>query len=65
MQRLREVVGEPNEGTPIYNPNENVRLDGQDISREDLNEKMDKCGHSKKIVEVEENAYKTLNRLYS
>jgi hypothetical protein len=45
MQRLREVVGEPSEGTPIYNPNENVRLDGQNISREDLNEKMDKCGH--------------------
>lgn len=66
MQRLREVVGMDLNATQQPNLNaENLRLDEQQISRDDLNEKIQNQGNSQRIVEVEENNFKTLHRMYS
>lgn len=67
MQRLREVVGadlDANKQTKSQN-NESLRLDEQQISRSDLDKKIQNQGNSQRIVEVEENSFKTLHRMYS
>lgn len=67
MQRLREVVGadlDADKQTKSQN-NESLRLDEQQISRSDLDKKIQNQGNSQRIVEVEENSFKTLHRMYS
>lgn len=66
MQRLREVIGD-NANTNANMPQQmsSVRLDEQSISREDLDRKIQNQGNSERIVEVDENNYKTLKRMYS
>lgn len=67
MQRLREVVGadlDADKQTKSQN-NESLRLDEQQISRSDLDKKIQNQGNSQRIVEVEENNFKTLHRMYS
>lgn len=63
MQRLREVVGADQQ--PKDQDAESLRLDEQQISRNDLDEKIQNQGNSQRIVEVEENNFKTLHRMYS
>lgn len=63
MQRLREVIGDNANNMP-QQPS-SVRLDEQSISREDLDRKIQNQGNSERIVEVDENNYKTLKRMYS
>ena len=66
MQRLREVIGDnANTSTNIPQPSSSVKLDEQSISREDLDRKIQNQGNSERIVEVDENNYKTLKRMYS
>ena len=66
MQRLREVIGDnANTSTNIPQQPSSVRLDEQSISREDLDRKIQNQGNSERIVEVDENNYKTLKRMYS
>jgi len=65
MQRLREVIGD-NANANISQPlSSSVKLDGQSISREDLDRKIQNQGNSEHIIEVDENKYKTLRRMYS
>ena len=67
MQRIREVVGadlDADKQTKSQN-NESLRLDEQQISRSDLDKKIQNQGNSQRIVEVEENSFKTLHRMYS
>jgi hypothetical protein len=40
-----------------------VTLDGAQVSRQELQEKKDHTESGKKIVEIQENTFKTLNRL--
>jgi hypothetical protein len=63
MQRLREVIGDNANNMP-QQPS-SVKLDEQSISREDLDRKIQNQGNSERIVEVDENNYKTLKRMYS
>lgn len=63
MQRLREIVGDNANNMP-QQPS-SVRLDEQSISREDLDRKIQNQGNSERIIEVDENNYKTLKRMYS
>jgi len=63
MQRLREVIGDNANNMP-QQPS-SVRLDEQSISREDLDRKIQNQGNSERIIEVDENNYKTLKRMYS
>lgn len=66
MQRLREVIGDnANAKNMPQQPLSSVRLDEQSISREDLDRKIQNQGNSERIVEVDENNYKTLKRMYS
>ena len=66
MQRLREVIGDnANTNMPQQPLSSSVRLDEQSISREDLDRKIQNQGNSERIVEVDENNYKTLKRMYS
>lgn len=66
MQRLREIIGD-NANANVNMPQQmsSVRLDEQSISREDLDRKIQNQGNSERIVEVDENNYKTLKRMYS
>lgn len=64
MQRLREIVGD-NANVNMPQQMSSVRLDEQSISREDLDRKIQNQGNSERIVEVDENNYKTLKRMYS
>lgn len=66
MQRLREIVGD-NANANVNMPQQmsSVRLDEQSISREDLDRKIQNQGNSERIIEVDENNYKTLKRMYS
>lgn len=66
MQRLREVIGD-NANANISQPlsSSSVKLDEQSISREDLDRKIQNQRNSERIVEVDENNYKTLKRMYS
>ena len=63
MKRLREVVGDNKEET--ISVDISVDLDGEQISRKELDEKIEKQSNSQKIVEVSDGSYKTLNRMYS
>ena len=63
MKRLREVVGDNKEET--ISVDINVDLDGEQISRKELDEKIEKQSNSQKIVEISNGSYKTLNRMYS
>lgn len=63
MQRLREIIGDNANNMP-QQPS-SVRLDEQSISREDLDRKIQNQGNSERIIEVDENNYKTLKRMYS
>lgn len=63
MQRLREVIGDNANNMPQQSSS--VRLDEQSISREDLDRKIQNQGNSERIIEVDENNYKTLKRMYS
>lgn len=63
MQRLREIVG--NNANNMPQQPSSVRLDEQSISREDLDRKIQNQGNSERIIEVDENNYKTLKRMYS
>ena len=66
MQRLREVIGDnANTNTNMSQQLSSVRLDEQSISREDLDRKIQNQGNSERIIEVDENNYKTLKRMYS
>lgn len=66
MQRLREVIGDnANINTNMPQQPSSVRLDEQSISREDLDRKIQNQGNSERIIEVDENNYKTLKRMYS
>jgi hypothetical protein len=66
MQRLREVIGDnANINTNMPQQPSSVRLDEMSISREDLDRKIQNQGNSERIVEVDENNYKTLKRMYS
>lgn len=67
MQRLREVIGDnANANTNISQPlSSSVKLDEQSISREDLDRKIQNQRNSERIVEVDENNYKTLKGMYS
>jgi len=64
MQRLREVIGDNANNMPQQSSS-SVKLDEQSISREDLDRKIQNQGNSERIVEVDENNYKTLKRMYS
>ena len=66
MQRLREVIGD-NANANISQPlsSSSVKLDEMSISREDLDRKIQNQGNSERIIEVDENKYKTLKRMYS
>lgn len=64
MQRLREIVGDNANANMPQQPS-SVRLDEQSISREDLDRKIQNQGNSERIIEVDENNYKTLKRMYS
>jgi hypothetical protein len=66
MQRLREVIGD-NANANISQPlsSSSVKLDEQSISREDLDRKIQNQRNSERIIEVDENNYKTLKRMYS
>lgn len=65
MQRLREVIGDNADIKNMPQQPSSVRLDEQSISREDLDRKIQNQGNSERIVEVDENNYKTLKRMYS
>lgn len=66
MQRLREIIGDnANANANMSQQMSSVRLDEQSISREDLDRKIQNQGNSERIVEVDENNYKTLKRMYS
>lgn len=66
MQRLREIIGNnANTNTNMPQQPSSVRLDEQSISREDLDRKIQNQGNSERIIEVDENNYKTLKRMYS
>lgn len=67
MQRLREVIGDnANANANISQPlSSSVKLDEQSISREDLDRKIQNQRNSERIVEVDENNYKTLKGMYS
>lgn len=65
MQRLREVIGDNADIKNMPQQMSSVRLDEQSISREDLDRKIQNQGNSERIVEVDENNYKTLKRMYS
>lgn len=64
MQRLREIIGNNANANMPQQPS-SVRLDEQSISREDLDRKIQNQGNSERIIEVDENNYKTLKRMYS
>lgn len=66
MQRLREIIGNnANANANMPQQPSSVRLDEQSISREDLDRKIQNQGNSERIIEVDENNYKTLKRMYS
>lgn len=66
MQRLREIISDnANANANMPQQMSSVRLDEQSISREDLDRKIQNQGNSERIIEVDENNYKTLKRMYS
>ena len=65
MQRLREVVGDAATKQQQPPAQGEVRLDEQNISREDLNARIQSQSPSQRIVEVKDGEFKTLKRMYS
>lgn len=55
---LREVVGDDKK-------EQNVKLDEQVISREELSQRQESTNAATRIVETKDGEYKTLKRMYS